>query len=324
MRRSLALAATVALAAGLVLSACGGSKDITVSAKFSDIGDLAPGAPVLMSDIQVGKVTGIKLAGYQALVTMKIDPKAAVPQDVTARIRRTSLLGERVVDFLLPTTVPQNAPLLADGDVIRHTVTRPDLEDLVRAGTDVLQPITASEVATLVDEGAKGFAGHGADLRTVLDNLGQITHAYAGETDTIDSLITSLNQLNGTLAAHADAQGLSIKNTQRALDELDQEGAQLEAAIKSLARLAGGARGILDAHVDEMSRSFSQLRVILGILQDQENDLTGFLADAPFHNRNTQMVEYLEFNQVLQDFVICGANEDKSDPARTCTPNGQS
>jgi hypothetical protein len=23
---------------------------------------------------------------------------------------------------------------------------------------------------------------------------------------------------------------------------------------------------------------------------------------------------------VLQDFVICGFNEDKSDPARTCTP----
>jgi hypothetical protein len=59
------------------------------------------------------------------------------------------------------------------------------------------------------------------------------------------------------------------------------------------------------------------------ILQDQENDLVGFLKNAPLHNRNTQMVEYLQFNQVLQDFVICGANDDKSDPARTCTPRQQ-
>jgi phospholipid/cholesterol/gamma-HCH transport system substrate-binding protein len=246
-----------------------------------------------------------------------------VPKDVIARVRRTSLLGERVVDLMMPATAPQSEPLLADGDVIRETVTRPDLEDLVREGTQVLQPITASEVATLVDEGARGFAGRGADLRTVLDNFGQITHAYAGETDTIASLISSLNQLNGTLAKNAAALGLSVRNTQRALDMLNEEGAQLEAAIKSLARLAGGAREILDAHVDEMSRSFAQLRVILGILQSEENDLVGFLHDAPFHNRNTQMVEYLEFNQVLQQFVICGSNENKSDPSQTCAPNGQ-
>ena len=100
-----------------------------------------------------------------------------------------------------------------------------------------------------------------------------------------------------------------------------QEGAQLQAAIKSLARLAGGARNILDAHETEMSRFFVQMRTILGILQAQENDLTGFLKYAPFHDRNTQMVEYLQFNQVLQDFVLCGLNEDKTDPARTCTPN---
>jgi phospholipid/cholesterol/gamma-HCH transport system substrate-binding protein len=308
--------------ATLAMGACGGSSEMAVTARFADIGDLAPGAPVLMSDIQVGNVSGIDLQGYQAVVTMRLDPTAKVPQDVTARIRRTSLLGERVVDLQLPAGVPQNAPLLKDGDRIRLTVTRPDLEDLVRAGTDVLQPITASEVATLVNEGAKGFGGHGGDLRTVLDNFQQITHAYAGETGTIASLIDSLNQLNGTLAKNADAQGLSVKNTQRALDELDQEGAQLEAAIKSLARLAGGARGLLDAHVDEMSHSFTQLRVILGILQSQENDLVGFLHDAPLHNRNTQMVEYLEFNQVLQQFVVCGSNENKSDRAQTCTPNG--
>ena len=63
------------------------------------------------------------------------------------------------------------------------------------------------------------------------------------------------------------------------------------------------------------------MRVILGVLQDQENDISGFLHYAPFHNRNTQMVEYLQFNQVLQQFVMCGMNEDQSDPSRTCQPS---
>jgi hypothetical protein len=39
---------------------------------------------------------------------------------------------------------------------------------------------------------------------------------------------------------------------------------------------------------------------------------------APGHNYNTQAVEYSEFNQVVQQFVICGLNDDPSNPARTC------
>jgi hypothetical protein len=30
------------------------------------------------------------------------------------------------------------------------------------------------------------------------------------------------------------------------------------------------------------------------------------------------MVEFEQFNQVLQQFVICGLNDDPSDPARRC------
>ena len=104
---------------------------------------------------------------------------------------------------------------------------------------------------------------------------------------------------------------------------VDREAAAalLQAAIKSLARLAGGARAILDEHEAQMSRFFVQMRTILGILQTQEDDLTGLLKYAPYHNRNTQMVEYLQFNQVLQQFVMCGMNEDQSDPSRTCLPS---
>jgi phospholipid/cholesterol/gamma-HCH transport system substrate-binding protein len=320
MRRTSAFVVACALLFGLVLTGCGGSGTITARARFNDIGDLASGAPVMMSDITVGKVTGIELKGYQALVTMSIQRSAKVPQDVTARIRRTSLLGERVVDLQVPANLPASAPLLADGASIRRTLTRPDLEDLVSEGTQVLQPITASEVATLVNEGYKGFANNGETLKTLLDNLGQITHAYAGETGSISSLIDSMNQLNTTVAAQAGAQGFSVKNSARALDMLNEEGAQLQAAIHSLARLAGGARNILDQHEDEMSRFFSQMRVILGVLQNQESDLTGLLKYAPFHDRNTQMVEYLQNNQVYQDFIVCGQNDDPSDPARSCNP----
>jgi phospholipid/cholesterol/gamma-HCH transport system substrate-binding protein len=306
---------SLALAA---LTGCSGSRDISVQARFTDVGDLATRAPVMMADVKVGHVTGIRLSGSEALVTMSIEEKALVPRDVQARVRRTSLLGERIVDLVVPDGLSPEAPLLADGATIANTTVRPDLEDLVQAGNALLGPITASEVATLVDEGAKGFGGNGQALRGLLDNLGQITKAYAGRTGEIRSLITSLNQLNTTLASHASAQALSVRNSAQALGMLREESARLQDAIHALARLSVGARGIMDAHSAQMGRFFQQMRVILGVLQARQSDINNFLRYAPLHNQNTQLVDQQQFDQIYQDFVICGFNDNPSDPARRC------
>jgi len=132
MKRAFSLL-VVAMVAGS-LAACGGSSGEQVQARFTDVGDLAPQAPVMMADVKIGTVDGITLDYRRdlALVTMTIDPTARVPSDVVARVRRTSLLGERIVDLVVPNSTPAGAPLLRDGATIRRTQVRPDLEDLVR------------------------------------------------------------------------------------------------------------------------------------------------------------------------------------------------
>jgi phospholipid/cholesterol/gamma-HCH transport system substrate-binding protein len=310
----------VALVTSLALAGCSSSHPRTLKARFSDVGDLTKGAPVMMADVTVGKVTGIKLDGYSALVSMSIDRGVQVPSGSTARVRRTSLLGERIVDLVVPDNLLAGTPALSDGATIGRTEVRPDLEDLVKEGSAALGPITESEVATLVNEGYKGFGGRGQQLGALLDNFGVIVKAYAGETDTIRSLITSMNRLNTTVALKAAAHAAALGNSERALTMLRQESVRLQAAIKALSRLSVGASRIMTQHEDEMARFFSQVQTIMGVLRSQQAAIEGLLRYAPLHNRNTQLVEFLEFNQVIQDFVICGFNEDKADPARTCTP----
>jgi len=321
-RGPIALVVVLAAVAALALSACGGSNGITVKARFTDVADLAPDAPVMMADVRIGKVDSIALDHDQALVTMTIDRSARVPVGVIARARRTSLLGERIIDLLVPRSLPATAPLLRDGATIHDTVVRPDLEDLVNSGNAAVGPIAAGEVATLVDEGAKGFGSSGANIRTLLTNLHDIVHAYAGRTGDIEAVVGSLNQLNTTLASHAPQQGRSVVNTQKALASLRRQMPVLKAAVVQLDRLSVGGASILRAHSDEMSHFFRQVRQIVGEIHSQQSDLTGILKYAPLHDRNTQMIEYEEFNQVLQDFVICGLNDDPSDPARRCVGNG--
>jgi phospholipid/cholesterol/gamma-HCH transport system substrate-binding protein len=291
---------------------------VTVSAPFEDVGDLFPSAPVMMADVQVGKVSEIELEDERALVTMEIDESARVPQGVVARVRRTSLLGERIIDLEVPAEVPIDAPLLEDGDRIEITEVRPDLEDLVDQGNDVLAPIAASEVATLVDEGAKGFGGRGEQLGAMLQNFEAIIRAYAGRTEQIRSVIESMNRFNAVLASQANAHAQAVQNTARGLRMLREETDRLEAAIVALNRVSIGGRGILEAHSDEFGRFFNQMRIILEVLRSEEGSIRGLLKWAPAHNRNLQTTEFTHFVQVYQDFIVCGLNDDPSDPARRC------
>jgi phospholipid/cholesterol/gamma-HCH transport system substrate-binding protein len=305
------------LVAATLLSGCG--KDlIEVSANFPDVGDLAVGAPVTMADIQVGEVVDVQLAGTEAVVTIGLEKSARVPEGVTVRVRRTSVLGERILDIVLPEDLSDSTPLLADGDHIDDTVVRSDLEDLVSEGSDLFGAISAGQLAIMIDEGGKGFGGKGIEIRNLLQNYGDIIARYEEESDTLVSLIHNLREFNDQLAPNADAHARSVVNSARSLRVLSEESGRLEDAIISLNRLAKGGKGILEAHSDEMSAYFRQLSVILGVLNDQDRDLAQFLKWAPGHNYNTQAVEYSEFNQVVQQFVICGLNDDPSNPARTC------
>lgn len=300
-------------------AACSGTDEIEATATFTDVGDLATMAPVTMADIQVGQVDDIRLAGRQAVVTMSLDKSAKIPANVIARVRRTSVLGERIVDLVVPEGASTSGvPLLKDGDEISDTLVRSDLEDLVTEGSELLGAISASDLATMIEEGARGFGGQGAELRNLLANFEEILTAYASRGDQIKSLISSLNTFNQTIASQADAHARAIENSDRAISVLNEESARLARAIVALNRLSIAGKDILNQHTDEMKRFFAQMRVITRVLREEQDSIRLLLKYAPGHNRNTQLVEYSDFNQIVQDFVICGLNDNPKDPARRC------
>jgi phospholipid/cholesterol/gamma-HCH transport system substrate-binding protein len=310
---------SVFLAGLLIVSAtaCSGAETIEVTAAFDDVGDMATGAPVTMSDIRVGKVSAIRLEGTEAVATLELDPEADIPADVVARVRRTSVLGERIVDLVVPEGSTSDE-LLTDGSDISETEVRSDLEDLVDEGSEVLGAVAASDLAVMIDQSGRGFGGRGEELRSILNSYSEIVGAYAERGEMLKNLISNLDQFNATVASEAESHRQAVKNTARSIEMLSEESDELERAIVSLNRLAVGGKDILDEHLDEMQNFFGQTRTILGTLEAQQKDIELLLKWAPGHNNNTQLVEYFEFNQIVQDFVICGLNDNPNDPARRC------
>jgi phospholipid/cholesterol/gamma-HCH transport system substrate-binding protein len=71
-----------------------------VTAAFDNIGDLNNGAPVSMSGVRIGEVTGISVSSddYRAVVSMRIQPEfSRIPEDSDASIQTQGLLGGKYV-----------------------------------------------------------------------------------------------------------------------------------------------------------------------------------------------------------------------------------
>lgn len=308
--RRLALSTVLvgALVAGM-LAGCGGGDDtLTVTAVFDDVADLADGAPVQLADVGIGQVRSIRLdeGGSRAEVEMTIDTSAGVPADVTARVRRTSPLGEKFIELQPSDPTVSDPTLLADGATIDNTEVVPDLEQLVGSGTDFFGALGAGELAVLLEESAEGFGGQGQNIRAVLDNLGGVAEGFAAHTDELETLITSIDQLaadTGPAAAqHADA----LTNLAAATDLLDDDSEELLDLMDSLAALATTGSSILREHVDEIENQIDALRSVSRAVATEQESFGVLLENAQHHNEALRLGVRDFFAQVLNDFIICG------------------
>lgn len=297
-----------ALAAGLLAGCGGGEGNLTVTAVFDDVADLADGAPVQLADVGIGQVQSIHLddSGRRAEVQLSIERSAEVPADVTARVRRTSPLGEKFIELRPADATGAGQALLEDGATIDDTEVVPDLEQLVGSGTDFFGALGAGELAVLLEESAEGFGGQGQNIRAVLDNLGGVAEGFAAHTDELETLITSIDQLaadTGPAAAqHADA----LTNLAAATDLLDDDSEQLLDLMDSLAALATTGSSILREHVDEIEGQIDALHSVSRAVATEQDSFSALLENAQYHNEALRTGVRDFFAQVLNDFIICG------------------
>ena len=240
-------------------SKCGGT---SIIANFEQVGDLVEAANVQSSDVRIGTVEKIELKGWDAAVTMCLDKGEQVPADVEARVRTTSLLGEKFVD-LRPRS--EGPPYLEDGAVLSvdDTSKATELEDvfaelatILGAGNlEDLNRFTASQAAILRE--------NADELRTVLAELHEFTDTIAVRKDDIAAAIDSLDHV---ARAVVDEQGVLKRFLDSFADSsgvlADQKGS-LNDLLFSLDRFTRISVRLLEATESGLDEQFEELRPVL-------------------------------------------------------------
>ena len=105
-----------------------GPGGLNVVARFDEIGGLSVRAPVVISGVKVGQVTGIELdEDLRAEVSLDVDATLELPVDTSASIRTSGLLGDQYI-ALEP---GGEIDMLGPGDVIDFTESALNLEKLI-------------------------------------------------------------------------------------------------------------------------------------------------------------------------------------------------
>lgn len=316
--------ALAALVAAVVLSSCSGGDDqLTAYATVDDVADMTEGAPVMLADVTVGSVAGISLGDdHRARLRLEVDRSAKVPAAVTARVRRTSVIGEKFVELRPAPDVGEGAPLLEDGATIERTEVVPDLEQLISSGTDLFGAVASRELAMLLSESAIGFGDRGPQLRRLLEGLDTTIGGYAARTGTIERLVRAIDQLAADTAPAARAHGEALANLAEATRILAEQRDAFVDLLASLRDLSVAGRSILDEHLETIQRQFASLRVLTGVLAERQEDLGRLLVNLPRHNRSLMLaVSEDDFAQVLNDVILCGVpggGEDPDSPTDAC------
>ncbi|MDY0276037.1 MAG: outer membrane lipid asymmetry maintenance protein MlaD [Desulfomicrobium sp.] len=100
-----------------------------VQAKFTAANGLNTGSNVEISGVYVGKVTDITLDHtlYQAVVTMQIQKNISIPEDSTAAIKTSGLIGDKYINII----PGGDDEYLKHGDVIMDTQAAIDIEEMI-------------------------------------------------------------------------------------------------------------------------------------------------------------------------------------------------
>ena len=308
---------------GLGTSGCllSSTPTLTSTAYFSDVGNLVAGAPVQMAGVSVGNVQSINLVGSRAKVVLSIQKSARVPSNVSARAEQSTVLGEEVVQLVVPqSSAGSPTHLLANSSRIGATTLVPGIQQFVAGGTAVLGSIGTSQLAALVNAGGQGFGGQALTLRHLIGNLNTMMAGYSSRDSEIKTLISSMSRLDSSLAPHAAANAQALSNLSKTVSILDAQSQNFIRLLKGLDHLSLQGHSLLTQQLSQMDFQLSGLAGITGTLDHQQAAIATLLEQLPGHNMTLHDVTVNRFSQVINSMILCGLPDggETSQAASTC------
>jgi phospholipid/cholesterol/gamma-HCH transport system substrate-binding protein len=283
------------------------SGDLTLNATFDDVQSLVAGHSVQISDVRVGTVTGVELAGYRAKVTMSLEPGHPVPAGSTATVAKTSVLGENYVALVPPPGKDlSRGPYLKSGATITDTSVEPDIEQVTERAGPLIEALGAQDVNSILDAASTAFSGKGDDVNRLIRQTAEVTDTYAAARRDIATTIDALGRLGDQLAKGSDELDRLPGTLAAATTRLAHGREHIRKALVALTDLAKEANlTVYPRHAARLRTLLRQIDAISASMLRGKDDLKALVAklqafiDAPPITANGQVLIYVWLKGLL-------------------------
>lgn len=257
-----------------------------VRAQMPNVVNVQGNQRVRVGDVTVGRVTGIERQGWHALVTMRINGGIDLPENATATVGQTSLLGTLHIELAAPTDQPPRGhlhqgsliPLASSGGY-------PTTESALASLSLLLNGGGIGHIQEITEALATAFTGRERDLRSFIGQIDIfVAHLNEQRSDIIDAN-KSLSELVGQIARQKPVLDQALKTIPEALAVLDHTRAQLADALNELGKFSALAANTARLSKDALVQNLRNLAPVLKSLADAGPDMTqslGFLATFPW------------------------------------------
>jgi phospholipid/cholesterol/gamma-HCH transport system substrate-binding protein len=284
----------------------GGPGSYVVQAQLPDVNNIERNSRVRVGDVTVGNVVKIERQGWHAVVTMTINGDVDLPENATATIGQTSLLGSLHIELAPPKNVPPEGKL-HQGSVIPLSSgsAYPSTEKTLAAVSVLLNGGGIGQIQEITQTLSTAFAGRENDLRSLIGQLDIFVGHVNDQTADIIAATDSLNNLAGQVAAQKPVVDRALKTFPDALSVLKDQRAHLADALDQLGKFSALAADSVNQTKENLVKELNDIGPVLKSLADSGPALTrslDFFATYPFPKptlRNWLRGDYANLTAVI-------------------------
>src|SRR5215210_3359885 len=183
-----------------------GSGAYSITAELPDVATLPQNSPVMVDDVTVGSVSGIEAVQrsdgtFYAAVELSLDKNVKLPENATAQVAQTSLLGSQHVELAAPTDGKGVGQLKNGSQIpVDRTGRYPTTEEVLSSLGVVVNKGNLGALQDITDETYNAVASREGSFTDLVPRLAELTASLDQQTGDIIAAAEGLNRFAGILA----------------------------------------------------------------------------------------------------------------------------
>jgi phospholipid/cholesterol/gamma-HCH transport system substrate-binding protein len=255
-----------------------GSGSYTITVELPDVATLPQNSPVMVDDVTVGSVSGIEAmqrpdGTFFAAVKLSLQGDVSLPQNSTATVAQTSLLGSQHV-ALIPPVKDSSEAKLKDGSNIplSQTSRYPTTEEVLSSLGVVVNKGNLGALQDITDEAYAAVAGRAGSFAELIPRLAELAGSLDQQTSDIIAAVDGLDRFAGILARGKDSLGRALDTLPAALKVLNDNRSNIVDAFTALRTFAGVASHVLSETKADFAADFKDLYPVVKAFNDNADD----------------------------------------------------